>query len=280
VIPPAVVFDRVSLAFDETVVLRDVSFSVPAGYSQVVLGASGAGKSVLLKLVLGLIRPDAGAIYVNGERIDTMAETELMRVRNGIGMLFQESALFDSLSVADNVGYGLLEHETLPLDQVRGRVEEVLGFIGMREFVDRLPSELSGGQRRRVAVARAMATRPRLILFDEPTSGLDPITATSVDDEIVKSRDLEQAASILATHQIRDALYVATHTAVRRGSQVAIVPTETAGVAPAGFIMLRDAGIYFQGTATDLRTSRDPFLRAFLGELSNAWTGPGLARAG
>jgi phospholipid/cholesterol/gamma-HCH transport system ATP-binding protein len=270
VIPPAVVFERVSLAFDETVVLSDISFSVPAGYSQVVLGASGAGKSVLLKLALGLLRPDDGAIYVNGERIDTMRESDLMHVRTGIGMLFQESALFDSLSVADNVG------KVMPPDQVPRRVEEVLGFIGMSEFLDRLPSELSGGQRRRVAIARAMAARPHLLLFDEPTSGLDPITATSVDDEIVKSRDLEHSGSILATHQIRDALYVTTHTALRTGSQVAIVPSEDVGVAPAGFIMLRDARIYFHGTADDLRTSHDPYLQAFLGELSNTGTEPAL----
>jgi phospholipid/cholesterol/gamma-HCH transport system ATP-binding protein len=234
-----------------------------------VLGASGGGKSVLLKLVLGLLRPDEGAIYVAGARIDTMDEAELMQMRTGIGMLFQESALFDSLSVADNVGYGLMESGTMGSAQVRTRVEEVLGFIGMSEFIDRLPSELSGGQRRRVAVARAMAARPPLILFDEPTSGLDPITATSVDDEIIKSRDLEQAASIVVTHQIRDAVYITTHTAMRQDARITIVPANTIP-ASAGFIMLKDARIYFQGPAAELRRSRDAYLRAFLGDFAEA----------
>src|SRR5581483_8679004 len=153
----AVLFDKVSFAFDDHVVLRDVSFAVPRGSMTILFGPSGAGKSVVLKLVLGLFRPDSGTIAVNGERIDTMAERDLMRVRADIGMLFQEGALFDSLTVAENVGYRLYEETDMPDEQVRRRVEEVLGFIGLRDYVDRMPSELSGGQRRRVAIARAMA---------------------------------------------------------------------------------------------------------------------------
>ena len=212
---PAVVFDKVSFAFDDHVVLREISFSVPKGSMRILLGASGAGKSVVLKLILGLLRPDAGAILVDGQRVDRMSERDLLRIRGDIGMLFQESALFDSLTVAENVGYRLYEETDLPTDQVRARVAEVLGFIGLGEYIDRMPSELSGGQRRRVAIARAMAARPNLLLFDDPTTGLDPITATSVDDEIVKLRDLEHVTSILVTHQIRDAVYVATHEAVQ-----------------------------------------------------------------
>ena len=159
---PAVVFEKVSLAFDDNVVLREISFSVPAGHMTILLGASGAGKSVVLKLILGLLKPDSGVIRINGERIDNMTEREMMRVRDDIGMLFQESALFDSLTVAENVGYSLYEETDMPADQVRRRVEEVLGFIGLEEYIDRMPSELSGGQRRRVAIARAMAARPRL----------------------------------------------------------------------------------------------------------------------
>jgi phospholipid/cholesterol/gamma-HCH transport system ATP-binding protein len=179
---PAIVFDHVSFAFDDHVVLRDLSFSIPAGRMKMLLGASGAGKSVVLKLVLGLFRPDSGTIHVNGQRVDDMAERDLLRVRGDIGMLFQESALFDSLTVAENVGYRLYEETDLPAGQVRTRVAEVLGFIGLGDYIDRMPSELSGGQRRRVAIARAMAAKPSLLLFDDPTTGLDPITATTVDD--------------------------------------------------------------------------------------------------
>jgi phospholipid/cholesterol/gamma-HCH transport system ATP-binding protein len=261
---PAVEFAHVSLAFDEQVVLRDISFAVPAGQTQVVLGASGSGKSLILKLLLGLVRPDVGSIHLNGTRIDTLSEAALRQLRIGIGMLFQESALFDSLTVADNVGYGLVEHAHMTPAQIRQRVEEVLGLIGMGEYIDRLPSELSGGQRRRVAVARAMAARPPLLLFDEPTSGLDPITATTVDDEIVKSRDLGQATSIVVTHQVRDALYIATHSAVLSGGSPRIVATDPAQ-ATARFIVLRDATIYFEGSAADLQASRDPYIQAFVG---------------
>ena len=201
----AVEFDRVSFAFDGHAVLRDVSFAIAKGSMRIILGASGSGKSVMLKLVLGLLRPDSGTIHIDGQRIDTMREGDLMGVRADIGMLFQEGALFDSLTVAENVGYRLYEETNLPSDQVRRRVQEVLGFIGLDEYIDRMPSELSGGQRRRVAIARAIAPKPRLLLFDEPTSGLDPITATTVDDEIVKLRDVEHVTSIVATHQIRDA---------------------------------------------------------------------------
>src|SRR5438128_3434062 len=172
----AVVFDKVSFAFDDHVVLRDVSFNVLKGSMRVLLGASGAGKSVVLKLILGLLRPDAGRILVNGQRVDDMPERDLLRLRADVGMLFQESALFDSLTVAENVGYRLFEETDMPQDQVRRRIEEVLGFIGLEQYIDRMPSELSGGQRRRVAIARAIAAKPNVLLFDSPTSGLDPIT--------------------------------------------------------------------------------------------------------
>ncbi len=222
-VAPAVVFDKVSFAFDEHVVLRDVSFNVPRGSMKILLGASGAGKSVVLRLILGLLRPDSGTILVNGQRIDHLAERELMRIRADIGMLFQENALFDSLTVLENVGYRLYEETDMPMPQVRSRVEEVLGFMGLEDYIDRMPSELSGGQRRRVAIARAMAAKPHLLLFDDPTSGLDPITAATVDDEIVKLRDLEHVTSIVVTHQIRDAFYVATHEAVREDGRLRIV---------------------------------------------------------
>jgi phospholipid/cholesterol/gamma-HCH transport system ATP-binding protein len=261
---PAVAFDKVSFAFDDHVVLRDISLVVPKGSMKILLGPSGAGKSLVLKLILGLLRPDSGTILVNGKRIDNMSEPNLLRVRADIGMLFQESALFDSLTVAENVGYRLYEETDMPEKQVRRRVEEVLGFIGLEDYIDRMPSELSGGQRRRVAIARAMAAKPSLLLFDDPTSGLDPMTATTVDDEIVKLRDLEHVTSIAVTHQIRDAFYVATHEAVRTAGRVQIRPGDETQAQRATFMVLHGGRILFEGSAAELRASRDDYLRQFL----------------
>ena len=262
---PVVVFDKVSLAFDDNVILQNISFTIITGHTKIILGASGSGKSTILKLILGLLRPDEGVIWVNGERVDQMTELALMKVRGDLGMVFQEGALFDSLTVAENVGYKLYEETDMPSDQVSSRVEEVLGFIGLGEFADRMPSNLSGGQRRRVAIARAMAAKPRLLLYDEPTTGLDPITACTVDDEIIKLRDLEDVSSILVTHQLRDAFYVATHEAVRRDDgMVQIVPADEEKSQEAEFIMLKDGGIAFEGHAADLRESSDDYLKTFL----------------
>jgi phospholipid/cholesterol/gamma-HCH transport system ATP-binding protein len=262
--PPVIVFEHVSFAFDEHVVLRDVSFEVAKGTMKMLLGASGSGKSVLLKLVLGLFRPDAGKIFVNGQRIDQLSERELIRVRADIGMVFQELAIFDSLTVAENVGYRLYEETDLPLDQVRRRVEEILGFIGLIDHIDKMPSELSGGQRRRVAIARAMAARPTLFLFDDVTTGLDPIIATTVDDEIVKLRDLESVTSLFATHQIRDAHYVATHEAVRQDGHMEIRPVAGSHGEHAEFMVLHEGRIYFEGTSDELFSSQDPYLKEYL----------------
>jgi len=262
---PIVVFDKVSLAFDDKVILREVSFTLITGRTKLILGASGAGKSTILKLILGLLKPDAGVIWVNGERVDSMSELEMMKVRADLGMVFQEGALFDSLTVAENVGYKLYEETSMAAHLVRARVEEVLGFIGLAEYIDRMPSELSGGQRRRVAIARAMAAKPRILLYDEPTTGLDPITATTVDEEIIKLRDLENVSSIVVTHQLRDAFYVATHEAVRRDDGLMrIQPADTEKSEEAEFIMLKDGGIAFEGHAAELRASRDPYLQTFL----------------
>ena len=260
----AVVFDHVSLAFDEHVVLHDVSFRVPNGSMLIILGASGAGKSVVLKLILGLLRPDSGRICVHGQRIDAMTEHKLLGARTEIGMLFQESAIFDSLTVAENVGYRLFEETDMPEDQVRHRVEEVLHFMGLGDYIDRMPSELSGGQRRRVAIARAMASKPSLLLLDDPTSGLDPITATTITDEIVKLRDVEDVTSIIVTHQIRDAFYVATHEAVRVDGGLQIVDAGEAATTRADFMVLYQGRIHFEGSAAELLTSEDSYLKSFL----------------
>ena len=253
-----------SFAFDDHVLLRDVSFTIPKGTMTILLGESGVGKSVTLKLILGLLRPDGGTIRVNGERVNTMTEQELMRVRADIGMVFQELALFDSLTVAENVGYRLSEEIRQPEEQVRARVEDVLGFIGLGEYIDRMPSELSGGQRRRVAIARAMAPKPSLILFDDPTTGLDPIIASTVNDEIVKLRDLEHVTSIFVTQQIRDAFYIATHHAIRKDGRIEIVDAEELGTEPAEFMLLHDGLIHFRGSADELMASQDKYMRKFL----------------
>ena len=260
----AVVFDKVSFAFDDHVILRDVSFSVPKGSMSILLGASGAGKSILLRLIMGLLRPDEGSITVGGERVDLMTERDLLRIRGNIGMLFQESALFDSLTVAENVGYRLYEETDMPTGEVGRRVDEVLGFIGLGEYGDRMPSALSGGQRRRVAIARAMASKPNLLLFDDPTTGLDPVIATTVDDEIVKLRDLERVTSILVTHQIRDAFYVARHEAVISDGLPQILPASDARAELTRFMVLHEGHILFEGSGKKLLASQDRYLKEFL----------------
>jgi len=262
---PVIVFDHVQLAFDEKVVLRDISFTLIKGHTKIILGASGSGKSTILKIITGLLRADEGVVWVNGARVDQLSELEMMPVRADLGMIFQEGALFDSLTVRENVGYKLYEESDLPLEQVDRRVAEVLGWIGMIDYIDRMPSELSGGQRRRVAIARAMAFKPRILLYDEATTGLDPITATTVDEEIIKLRDLEHVSSIVVTHQLRDAFYVATHMAVRSpDGKVQIVPATPEKAREAEFIMVRDGLIVFEGDAEALRKSTDPYIQTFL----------------
>src|SRR4051794_14826006 len=244
---PVIMFDHVQLAFDDKVVLKDVSFTLINSHTKIILGASGSGKSTALKIITGLLRADSGVVWVNGQRVDELSEEEMMSVRADLGMIFQEGALFDSLTVRENVGYKLYEETSLPIDEIDQRVMEVLGFIGLVEQMDKMPSELSGGQRRRVAIARAMAFRPRILLYDEATTGLDPITAITVDDEIVKLRDLEGVSSIVVTHQLRDAFYVATNMAVRGADgHVSIQPANKEKERLTEFIMIRDGLIVFE----------------------------------
>jgi phospholipid/cholesterol/gamma-HCH transport system ATP-binding protein len=263
---PIIVFDKVDLAFDENVVLRQVSFTLQTGHTKVFLGASGSGKSTILRLALGLLEPDGGRIFVNGEQIAGMKEDDLMQVRADLGMVFQEGALFDSLTVRENVGYKLYEELQWPMEKADARVAEVLGFIGLTEFIDRMPSELSGGQRRRVAIARAMAAKPRILLYDEATTGLDPITALTVDEEIIKLRDLEGVSSVLVTHQLRDAFFIAEHAATRNGTDLVFEKAPPEKADQAEFIMLKDGGISFEGTAKELREAagHDAYIRSFL----------------
>ena len=262
---PVIVFDHVELAFDEKAVLRDLSFTLIKGHTKIILGASGSGKSTALKIIVGLLRADDGVVWVNGHRVDELDEAGLMEARSDLGMIFQEGALFDSLTVRENVGYKLYEETNMPLADIDRRVEEVLGFIGLSEHIDKMPSELSGGQRRRVAIARAISFRPSIMLYDEATTGLDPITATTVDDEMIKLRDLESVSSIIVTHQLRDAFYVAEHMAQRDpDGAVRVVPATRQKEREAEFIMLRDGVIIFEGDADTLRASNDPYIRDFL----------------
>ena len=263
---PIVVFDKVTLAFDEKVILDEISFTLKTGHTKIFLGASGAGKSTILRLMLGLLKPDGGHIFVNGDRVDDMTEDQMMAVRADLGMVFQEGALFDSLTVRENVGYKLVEQKLSP-DRVNQRVEEVLGFVRLGDFIDRKPSELSGGQRRRVAIARAMAAKPRILLYDEPTTGLDPITSITIDEEIIKLRDIEEVSSIVVTHQLRDAFFIAEHMAVKDGAKGVRFERAPASKADeAEFIMLREGRIAFEGNASELREiqKRNSYIEAFL----------------
>ena len=262
---PVIVFERVFLAFGDNVILKDISFELRAGYTKIFLGASGAGKSTILKLILGLLKPQAGRIWVNGVRVDTLSESDMMKVRDDVGMVFQEGALFDSLTVRENVGYKLYEESDTPLEDVHRRVEEVLGWVELDEHIDKMPSQLSGGQRRRVAIARAMTFQPRILLYDEPTTGLDPITSITIDDEILKLRDIEGVSSLVVTHQLRDAFWVAEKMAVRgRDGKIQIVPATPEKLSQTEFVMLRDGLIHFEGTASELRNTTDSYLQLFL----------------
>src|ERR1700729_2554746 len=205
---PVVVFDDVSISFDEKPVLENISFSVARGETRIILGPAGGGKSVLMKLVNGLIRPDSGTIRVFGEDVTTMREVDLFKLRARIGMVFQESALFDSLSVEDNVAYRLHE-DHVPEEEAHARVVEALQFVELEQAIAKFPSELSGGMRRRVSIARAIITKPDLILYDSPTGGLDPITSTTIIELVVKQRDVSHTTSLLITHRIQDAFTLA-----------------------------------------------------------------------
>jgi phospholipid/cholesterol/gamma-HCH transport system ATP-binding protein len=269
--PTAVQFEHVSFRWDEHIVLEDLSFTVPHGSTCVLMGASGSGKSTILKMILGLLRPDSGYVLVNGQRIDEMSERELLKVRTDIGMLFQEGALFDSLTVAENVGYRLGEEAGLSDEDVDRRVREVLEFIGLIDFMDRLPAQLSGGQRKRVGIARAMVSKPGLLLLDDPTTGLDPILATTVDDAIVKLRDLEHVTTMLVTHQIRDAFYIATHHAVPADGSVKVVQARDTESAAADFLLLDQGRIAFEGDAAALLNAPDAYVRRYLYKTLPPW---------
>jgi phospholipid/cholesterol/gamma-HCH transport system ATP-binding protein len=259
---PVVAFENVSITFDVKPVLEDICFTVAPGETRVILGPAGCGKSVLMKLANGLLRPDTGSIKVFGQDITQMRETDLYPFRVRIGMVFQESALFDSLSVEDNVAYRLHE-EKIPEAESHARVEEVLQFVGLEQAIAKFPSELSGGMRRRVSIARAVITKPDLILYDSPTGGLDPITSTTIIELVIKQRDVSHTTSLLITHRIQDAFTLAmNHYNLDRGHMERI-PND--GIEPSTkFLVLNEGKIVFDGSTEELVASNDPWLQEFI----------------
>src|SRR5271163_396442 len=259
---PVLVFEDVSIGFEGKQVLENISFKVLPGETRILLGPAGSGKSVLLKLTNGLMRPDSGTITVFGEGINTMPEKQLFELRGRIGMVFQEGALFDSLTVRDNVAYRLMEQK-VPEAEVTQRVTEALRFVELEQTVDKFPSQLSGGMRRRVAIARAIVNRPDLILYDSPTGGLDPITSTTIIELVMKQRDVYGTSSLLVTHRLQDAFMLATHTFDREQNHMVEIPD--GGLDPkTDFLVLHDGHIVFDGSTHDLVHSEDPFLKEYL----------------
>jgi phospholipid/cholesterol/gamma-HCH transport system ATP-binding protein len=245
-------------------VLDGVSFHIYRGETKIIAGTSGSGKSTILKLIMGLDKPDEGQILVEGEDITNMNERQLVSVRQKIGMVFQESALFDSLTVRENVAYRLYEMDA-DEGEIERRVREVLGFVGLVEAIDKMPSELSGGMKRRVALARALISEPRIMLYDEPTAGLDPITSKKINELIIALRDTKQVTGVFVTHRMRDAFTLATEYATNGGGEVHFqTENNFVCIANTRFLMLRDGKIVFEGPDEVLRRSRDEYIQRFL----------------
>ena len=262
---PVVEFENVTISFDIEPLLKNISFSVYRGQTLIILGPAGCGKSVLLKLANGLLGPDSGTIRIFGKDITTMPERDLYALRAHIGMVFQESALFDSLNVEDNVAYRLHE-ELVPEDEAHARVVEALKFVELEHAIAKFPSELSGGMRRRVSIARAIISGPDLILYDSPTGGLDPITSTTIIELVMKQRDVEHTTSLLVTHRLQDAFTLATH---RFESPEGMTPLPKDGPThgiddSTRFLVLNDGGIVFNGSTHDLVHSTDPWIQNYL----------------
>ena len=263
--PPAIEFRNVNFSFDDKKVLDDISFTVQKGEIKIILSGSGGGKSTILKLILGLLKPDEGQIFVDGEEITNYDETEMQRVRDLIGMVFQEGALFDSLSVYDNVAYRLHEHE-LPEEDIEREVRLLLRFVNLENEMDKLPSELSGGMQKRVSIARALVGDPKIVLFDEPTAALDPPTAATICELVIKLRDLEDVSSILVTHEMDVVKYITTAYAVvsddgkigvkDEGDKLCLTNTS--------ILMLRKGRVIFSGVEEELVKAEDPYIQDFI----------------
>ena len=259
----AIEFDKVAIAFDENVVLDGVSFQLAHGETKALFGVAGSGKSTLLKLAMGLLRPDSGRIFVLGEEVTRMSEQELFELRRRVGIVFQESALFDSLKVYENVAFRLME-ERISAEEVERRVREVLAFVELETTYDMFPSELSGGMRRRVAIARAIITEPEVLLYDSPTGGLDPVTSNTIVELIVKQRDVYKTSALMVTHRLQDAFTMATHQFDKASNQMVVLPKGQRGDVPMSFLILRDGKVIFDGDGHELATSRDEYIREYI----------------
>ncbi|HST09869.1 MAG TPA: ATP-binding cassette domain-containing protein [Terriglobales bacterium] len=259
-----VVFDDVAIAFEENVVLDGISFRLPRGETKALFGVAGSGKSTILKLALGLLKPDRGHIYTLGEDVTQMREEELFDLRRKVGIVFQESALFDSLTVHDNVAFRLMEEGEVPIEEIDERVLEVLRFVELEHTVDMFPSELSGGMRRRVAIARAIITKPETILYDSPTGGLDPVTSTTIVELIVKQRDVAKSSSLLVTHRLQDAFVMASHVFDPKTNHMRHVESGGRVEIPMTFLILRDGKVIFDGDLHQLARTKDEYIREFI----------------
>jgi phospholipid/cholesterol/gamma-HCH transport system ATP-binding protein len=259
---PVVEFRNVSIGFEGKPVLTDISFVVERAESRIILGPAGTGKSVLMKLANGLLMPDEGEIFIFGEPLSQMTEQQLFEMRAHVGMVFQESALFDSLNVEDNVAYRLQE-EHVPVDETHERVVEALRFVELEKAIEKFPSELSGGMRRRVSIARAIISRPDLILYDSPTGGLDPITSTTIVELVVKQRDVSNTTSLLITHRLQDAFTLATNHFDQQTGHMEPIPN--GAIDPSTkFLVLNEGRVVFDGPTESLVSTSDPWLRSFI----------------
>jgi phospholipid/cholesterol/gamma-HCH transport system ATP-binding protein len=259
-----IVFQDVSIAFEEKVVLDGISFRLPRGETKAIFGVAGSGKSTILKLALGLIKPDSGHIYTLGEDITLLPEESLFELRRKLGIVFQESALFDSLTVHDNVAYRLTEEGTIDADEIDRRVREALRFVELEHTLDMFPAELSGGMRRRVAIARAIVTQPETLLYDSPTGGLDPVTSTTIVELIVKQRDVYKSSSLLVTHRLQDAFTMANHYFDPKTNHMRPVPPGGRIEVPLTFMILRDGKVIFDGDLLALAHTEDEYIREYI----------------
>ena len=281
---PLISFRDISIGFADRDVLHGISFDVQYGETKVLLGETGTGKTLLMKMAAGLIRPDSGTVLVMGHDVTAMPEKELLNFRREIGFVFQEGALFDSMTVAENVSFRLREENT-DEEEIDSRVRETLRFVEMEQAIDRYPAELSGGMRRRVSIARALVDRPPIVFYDSPTAGLDPVTSQTIITLILRGRDLQDVTSLLATHRVQDAFGLANFRFDKATGQV--VPLGGNGTAgatqslarrekaaegslernqtrPTNVLVLRDGKIYFEGPADELLQTKDEYLRKFL----------------
>ena len=261
---PVIAFEDVSIAFEDNVVLDGISFQLPHGETKAIFGVAGSGKSTILKLALGLMKPDSGRILVLGEDVTRMKEDDLFELRRKIGIVFQESALFDSLTVRDNVAFRLMEEGKITEDEIERRVVEALSFVELAHTVDMFPGELSGGMRRRVAIARAIITQPEILLYDSPTGGLDPVTSTTIVELLIKQRDVYKTSALLVTHRLQDAFVMATHVFDRKTNHMRPLPKGERGEVPMTFLILRSGKVIFDGDAQELTRSRDEYIREYI----------------